>query len=101
MKALLSVDAIVINDHDGERNTLLHLAARHGHHMALSILLDRGANLEERNTDGSTPLYSAAKRGHLKCCGRLITRGADINVKCTVRNVMKPLIIQNHEESLF
>ena len=84
MRALLRVDVSVIHDSDAESNSLLHLAAKAGHPMALSILIDRGINIDEVNIDHNTPLYSASKRGHLECCKIFLDKKANVNFSCSV-----------------
>lgn len=65
--------------HDGF--TLLHLAAFFGHEDAVSLLLDRDAEVGtvSRNAMGVTPLHSAVAGDHAAVARLLVERGADVN----------------------
>lgn len=63
--------------------TPIHLAALHGQCEALTILLDTGAPVNDRNADGWTPLELACKWGHLEFVKLLVSRGADPNLADT------------------
>ena len=55
----------------------LHLAAAEGRVRALGLLLDRGADLEQRDGGGATALHRAARHGQLAAVTLLLARGAD------------------------
>jgi ankyrin repeat protein len=68
---------------DGE--TVLMLAARTGNPDAVRVLLDRGANVNARETwHGETALMWAAAEDHASVVSLLASRGADLNVKSTM-----------------
>ena len=46
-----------------------------------SLLLERGADREARNSSGETPLISAARRLNTEVCGYLLDKGANPNAK--------------------
>lgn len=46
--------------------TPLHVAAKWGKSNMVSLLLDKGANLESRTRDGLTPLHCAARYSRLQ-----------------------------------
>lgn len=50
----------------------------------IGVLLDHGANIEARTTDGKTPLIVAVDEGHLEAAQLLLDRGADIEAKTNV-----------------
>ena len=50
-----------ISDHDESPNQLAH-AIQHSAHRAITILINRGANLNLANSDGDTPLHLAARK---------------------------------------
>ena len=67
-----------MNAQDGD--TPLHLAAAGGYLEAATLLLEKGADVEDRSTTGWTPLHRAAYGGHAEVCALLLDRGADATV---------------------
>lgn len=59
--------------------TPLHIAARYGANDVVAVLLDAGADVAARGSDGSMALHDAAFTGHLDVVRTLIERGAPIN----------------------
>lgn len=53
----------------------LTLAACGGHVDLASLLIERGANLEEVNDEGYTPLMEAAREGHEEMVSLLLVHG--------------------------
>jgi len=53
----------------------LTLAACGGHTELASLLIERGANMEEVNDEGYTPLMEAVREGHEDVVTLLIHRG--------------------------
>lgn len=64
---------------DAAGNTLLMLAAYHGHVAAVSALIERGADVNRRNDRGQTPLAGAVFKGEDTVVWRLLEAGADIH----------------------
>ena len=62
---------------DGKGNTLLMLAAYHGHAGTVRLLLGAGAAPDARNAKGQTPLGGAAFKGHVDVARLLLDAGAD------------------------
>jgi len=58
----------------------IHAAAEGGHETALQLLLDMGADIDERNSGGETALLGAVYYNHLSCVKVLIERGADATI---------------------
>lgn len=58
---------------------LLHTAARTGQMSVIGALLDHGAPIEARDSDGRTGLYWAVYARDYSSTQMLLTRGADIN----------------------
>ena len=56
--------------------TPLHEAARNGHLETARVLLDRGADVNARDSRGLTPLHYAASNGHLDTARMLVKMGA-------------------------
>lgn len=61
-------------------NTCLHEAAQDGSLNALNLLIDKGINVNVKDSGGSTALHIAAIN-RLESCKVLIEKGADINAK--------------------
>ncbi|MGY4719303.1 ankyrin repeat domain-containing protein [Naumannella huperziae] len=62
---------------DAAGNTLLMLAAYHGHPDAVNVLLERGANPDAINDRGQTPLAGAIFKGYAEVVRMLVAAGAD------------------------
>ncbi|TNN02474.1 hypothetical protein fugu_009961 [Takifugu bimaculatus] len=72
----------ILNDSDVRAPVSpLHLAAYHGHHHAMEVLVQSLLDLDVRNSQGCTPLDLAAFKGHVECVDVLINQGASILVK--------------------
>jgi ankyrin repeat protein len=67
---------------DGHGNTLLMLAAYHGHVETVRGLLDRGADPERCNDRGQTPLAGVAFKGYLDVAKVLVAGGARADAPC-------------------
>ena len=64
-----------LTDHQG--NSLLMLAAYHGHPETVQLLLDYGAEPDKRNDRGQTPLAGVAFKGYASVAAILLAAGAD------------------------
>eukprot|EP01035_Chromulina_nebulosa_P069312 gene69312-biopygen15067 len=62
-------------------STALHWAAGYGHAVTVTLLLDRGADIEAKDENGWTALHDAAGNGHAATVTLLLDRGADIEAK--------------------
>ena len=62
-------------------NADLRNAAKEGNTEEVELLLDRGANIEDKDIDGHTPLLLAAKWGKTETVELLLDRGANIEAK--------------------
>lgn len=63
------------------KSTLLVILAERGLTQVIEVLLDAGANPNDRILEtGGTPLMSAAREGHLSTVYLLVNRGAEIDV---------------------
>lgn len=60
-------------------NTPLHLHARRGKTACVQVLLEAGADTEQRNIHGMTALHLAVARGNMECVRALLAAGANIN----------------------
>jgi len=76
----------------------IHVAAQGGHKAALQLLLDMGADINERNSDGNTALLEAVYYNHLPCVKILIERGADATIPNNQnRTVLHRAAFANHD----
>lgn len=57
---------------DKERNTALHIAARHGHASVTKTLACNGANLMKRGSGGMLPVHMACLSGYSDCVETLL-----------------------------
>ncbi|XP_067454225.1 CARD- and ANK-domain containing inflammasome adapter protein [Thunnus thynnus] len=64
-----------INTVNSSNETLLHVAAEHGHLSIIELLLQRGARLDLKDNKGHTALHRAASRGHTEIVRALIKAG--------------------------
>ena len=68
----LSKNKLLEISHHKSGDTLVHLAARHGHLHLLSFLLKEGFAKDIGNFDGKRPLHEAAQSGQTKCVELLL-----------------------------
>ncbi|XP_071343472.1 CARD- and ANK-domain containing inflammasome adapter protein [Trachinotus anak] len=67
-----------INTVNSSNETLLHVAAKHGHLSITELLIHKGARLDLQDNNGHTALHSAASRGHTDIVRALLKAGASI-----------------------
>jgi len=68
-------------DSDPMQWSALHYAAFAGHGKVAILLLDLGANIDARSTNGSSALMMAVYEGHEQLVRQLLARGADRSLK--------------------
>ena len=61
-------------------------AAEKGDIPALTVLLEGGADIEQRNEQDDTALHTAAGKGHVEAVKLLLSRGADIHSRGQIGN---------------
>jgi ankyrin repeat protein len=72
------VDAgVPVNLTNDRGDTLLMLAAYHGHQDAVAALLARGAEPDRANDKGQTPLAGAVFKGEIEIVRALVAAGAN------------------------
>jgi Ankyrin repeats (3 copies)/Ankyrin repeat len=69
-----------LNAKGGMEGIPMHVAARHGHANILSLLLEHGVDVDERDAS-QTPLHRALMFGKLEAVQFLLDSGADINAR--------------------
>ena len=84
-----------VNANDG--CTITHLAASFGRHKLLQILLEQGANINQKDWEGSTPLHRAIKMGQDITVKELIMLGANLNLQD--KKGQTPLLVAVHRGS--
>jgi ankyrin repeat protein len=62
---------------DATGNTLLMLAAYHGHAATVRVLAERGADVDAVNDRGQTPMAGAVFKGYTDVVEVLLAAGAD------------------------
>ncbi|CZS93143.1 uncharacterized protein RAG0_03552 [Rhynchosporium agropyri] len=62
-------------------STVMHIAARKGHHTIVRLLSECGVEVSARDNAGETPLHLAAAYGHLEAIEVLLDAGAEIDAK--------------------
>ncbi|KAJ8125404.1 hypothetical protein O1611_g8235 [Lasiodiplodia mahajangana] len=68
----------IINDPSRE---LLHIVVGEGRCDNLCVLLDRGADIESKNTLGRTPLHTSVQLGEYEAAELLLDRGSNIDAR--------------------
>jgi len=79
VKALLDRQPDLVKRQRSDGVTPLQDAASRGQVEVVSLLLDRGAEVNARSGEGYTPLHYAASNGHLQVCELFLARGAEVN----------------------
>jgi ankyrin repeat protein len=75
--------AVLAQNSKQELNDQLWEATRKGDVVAVTALLDKGADVNAKFRYGTTALFKAAERGHVEVVKILLDRGADVSVKDT------------------
>ena len=61
--------------------SVLHVAARQGHHLLVGLLLAAGAEVDARDREAATALHVAARSGHDEVVQLLLESGATIDLR--------------------
>ncbi|XP_052120859.1 ankyrin repeat domain-containing protein 29 [Frankliniella occidentalis] len=62
-----------------DRATPLFMASQNGHGRVVLLLLEHGAAVDARRTDGATPLWISAQMGHERIVRVLLRQGAAVD----------------------
>jgi ankyrin repeat protein len=84
VKRMLEMKSIDVEARRGGEEdgwTCLMTAALHGHLDICRLLIDKGAQVNAKDSRGYTPLHGAAFQGHIKIVCLLCDRGADIEAR--------------------
>ena len=79
MLEMRSIDVEAKGDEYGQ--TCLMTAAYNGHLAICRLLIDKGAQVEAKNSGGRTPLHWAAFQGHVEIVRLLCDHGADVKAR--------------------
>ena len=81
-------ELIDLGHFDGETGTLIHVAVEEGLEEMVTLLLDRGADVQALDNRGRTPLHRALNPGHArrseKVINMLISYGAQIDIRAAI-----------------
>ena len=78
---LLSCDASLIRARGKHNDALLHRAALNGNDKVISVLIQHGAEVNERGEFGRTALHDACDKGHVACIHELMRFGSDVEAR--------------------
>ena len=78
--------------------TPLHLAARYGHHQLATLLIRKGARVDDQDCSGATPLHLAALYGFADTVNVLLNMNATVEMKD--KNGKTPLEVVLEHESI-
>ena len=77
----IAKDGNIVERRDEHGRTLLYIASKSGFYDTCSLLLQKGAYVNEAQRDGSTPLHGAAFFGHELIVGLLLQHGAKSDIR--------------------
>lgn len=77
----IAKDGNIVERRDEHGRTLFYIASKSGFYDTCSLLLQKGAYVNEAQRDGSTPLHGAAFFGHELVVGLLLQHGAKSDIR--------------------
>ena len=94
VRYLAGLPVVDLDHGDSENSTALHIAVAEKHADVVQVLIDAGADIGARNTDGRSPLHVASRSGELTTVKMLVEAGADVRATDTKRETC--LILATH-----
>ncbi|EPE36603.1 Ankyrin repeat-containing protein [Glarea lozoyensis ATCC 20868] len=86
---LLKFNSDVESFNQETRTTAFYQAVDADNWRVAKILLERGADVDAKNSDGQTALYSAVQRGNIRLTKLLLKHGADSKIKLEDGSTLK------------
>jgi uncharacterized protein len=77
----------------------LYAAAWHGKAVAIDLLVERGADVDARESSGATALMGAAAQGRDEAVRRLLAHGASLTASCGAGNALDIARANRHEST--
>ncbi|HUU17636.1 MAG TPA: ankyrin repeat domain-containing protein [Sedimentisphaerales bacterium] len=77
----------------------LHTAARQGLQEDLKKLIEKGADVNAKDSSGRTPLHYAASEGYKEIIELLLENGADVNIRVKYYNLTAAEIAMNNNHN--
>ena len=81
LRVLIRKNKSLVKQADEHGRTLLYLACKSGFYDMVKMLLEKGAEINKIQRDGSTPLHAAAFFGQSLVVGLLLEYGAQTDIK--------------------
>ncbi|XP_069835505.1 CARD- and ANK-domain containing inflammasome adapter protein-like [Dendropsophus ebraccatus] len=106
MKGDLSVLESILKSSDvnavnSSGDTLLHVAASHGHVPVIEFLLLKGAKVDAKDKKQRTPLHRAAENGHVEAARVLLQAGANMyTLDSDSQSALNLAALNNHHHLL-
>ncbi len=85
-----------LDQQDAAGNTLVMLAAYHGHLDTVTSLVDRGADVDRRNDRDQSPVAGAMFKGEDEVVRVLVAAGADLDAGSPTARATAQLFGQQH-----
>jgi ankyrin repeat protein len=79
-------DVSIVDCIDRLKESFLCVAAQQGNTQDCEALINIGADVNWRNSDGDSPLIAACRRGHTETVALLLERNASVNISGRDKN---------------
>ena len=79
VEALLEHETVDIHVRHQFKNQAIHYSSMKGHNDILVKLIEKGADVSAKGSNGRTPLLMTAASGRVECMKTLLHHGAQVN----------------------